>query len=114
MPTQEPSRQFQPGRIHRKAWSASGINRHDPGPTSHGLRFPSRGCVARPELLPEDSFQHSAAGSAGVQQYRICTALSSSGYWQAGRCVSSGTVWGAREASGVLFRMRGAVSGVPE
>ena len=57
MPTQEPSRQFQPGRIHRKAWSTSGINRHDPGPTSHGLRFPSRGCVARPELLPEDSFQ---------------------------------------------------------
>lgn len=56
---------------------------------------------------------HSAAGSAGVQQYWICTALSSSGYWQAGRCVSSGTVWGAREASGVLFRMRGAVSGVP-
>lgn len=57
MPTQEPSRQFQPGRIHRKAWSASGISRHGPDPTSHGLRFPSRGCGARPELLPEDSFQ---------------------------------------------------------
>lgn len=113
MPTQEPSRQLQPGRIHRKAWSASRINRHDPGPTSHGLCFPSRGCVARPELLPEGSFQPlcSRISRCAAVQDLHCThikrVLASRQVRQQRHSVE------AREASGVLFRMRGAVSGVP-